>query len=94
MKAKLLLLMLFMIFSSCVVEDASINTIDAYSEIYQAIEYKYKECGNKPSTPFIPPDRLERDALRLCTIAILRSECPFLEYPIFCNDLFFKIILQ
>lgn len=90
----LILLIFLIIFSNCIVEDASINAIDAYSEIYQATEYKFKECGNKPETPFIPPDRVEREALRLCTISILRMECPFTEYPIFCDDLFFRIFLK
>lgn len=94
MKVKYFLLIIFIIFCNCIVEDASVNAIDAYSEINKAIEYKYKECGNKPQNIFIPPDRVERDALRLCTISILRSECPFNEYPIFCSDLYFNIILK
>lgn len=84
--------MILFIFNFCIIEDASINMIDAYSELYQAIEYKYKECGNKPEQPFIPPTKTDRDSLKLCTISILRMECPFNEYPIFCYDMFLKVL--
>ncbi len=86
-------MIIFSIFTqTCIVEDASIKFLDAYSEIYQAIEYKYKECGNRPQEDFFPPVKTDRNSLKLCTLSILRMSCPFNEYPIFCYDMFWNII--
>jgi hypothetical protein len=92
MKQKISLLLILLSFNFCIVEDASINMMDAYSELYSAIEYKYKECGNKPDSPLIPPEKSNRNSLKLCTLSILRMNCPFKEYPITCYDLFLKVI--
>jgi hypothetical protein len=89
-----LIFFLFLVFSFCLVEDASIKQLDAYSELSKAIEYKYKECGNKPDQPLIPPTKIDRNSLKICTLSILRMDCPFNEYPIFCYDMFFDIILK
>lgn len=83
-------LLFLLIFLSCQVEDASVSLIDAYSELNQAIEYKSKECGNKPENILIPPNNVKRESLKICTLSILRMECPFLEYPIFCYDMFLE----
>ncbi len=88
----ILLIIFFLFTQTCIVEDASIKFLDAYSEIYQAIEYKYKECGNKPIGDFFPPAKTDRNSLKLCTLSILRLPCPFNEYPILCYDMFWNII--
>lgn len=80
--------------SGCLVQDASISQIEAYSEIYRAVEYKYKECGTRPENEFIPPPKVDLDSLRLCTLYILRLPCPFEEYPVYCYDLYWNIIFK
>lgn len=90
----LILFLLIITTFTCQVEDSSINIVDAYSELYNAIEYKYKECGNKPETNLIPPNQVSRDALKLCTLLILRRECPFDEYPISCYDMYWGLFTE
>ncbi len=89
-----LILFLILFLFSCQIEDSSIKIIDAYTELYNAIEYKYKECGNKPETTIILPNQVSRNALKLCTLQILRLECPFYEYPISCYDIYWNIFTK
>ncbi|MCS7205703.1 MAG: hypothetical protein NZ853_08395 [Leptospiraceae bacterium] len=95
MRAPNLILFGILVLSSyCVVEDASINFVDAYIEIQKAVEYKQKECGNRPPNDFIPPPNIDEDSLRLCSLYILRLPCPFDEYPIYCYDLYWNVIFK
>jgi hypothetical protein len=76
---------------SCLVEDKAGNTIGAYSEIYASIDYKERLCGHKPEAPLIIPDNPSEYGVRLCSLMIIREECPFHEYPVFCWELYTDI---
>jgi hypothetical protein len=89
---------LFVIFSatvlisaSCMVEDKSKNTIESYNELYASINYKEKRCGHKPDMPLIIPDNPSEYGVRLCSLMIIREECPFHEYPVFCLQLYIDL---
>ncbi len=93
-KIKLIFVLIFLLlsFQNCYVENKTIQFGDAYITLQEAIDYKYKECGTKPEQILIPPSSSDPNSLRLCSIAIIRSECPFNEYPVFCYDLFYEFI--
>ena len=63
------------------------STYDAYVEIYRAIDYKEKECKSKPGYLFYVPENPDEYGVRLCSMSILRMDCPFKEYPTFCWEL-------
>ncbi|MFN3604159.1 MAG: hypothetical protein ACK4UJ_05585 [Leptonema sp. (in: bacteria)] len=92
-KSKFFLIFLILVLG-CQIEDNSIQFVDAYSELNKAIEYKYKECGNKPEEILLPPKSLSRDSLKICTLSILRVSCPFTEYPIFCYEMYWQVITK
>jgi hypothetical protein len=87
MKYKLVILALM--FSSCMPIETSMKTSDAWVEIYTAIREKEKECGNKPGYFLYVPDDPEEYPVRLCSMSILRASCPFNDYPSFCLKLYF-----
>lgn len=71
----------------CVVEDDTVETADAYSEVYAAIQFKARQCGNMPAY-FLPiPKDPPSYGTRLCSLSILRQDCPFRDYPLFCVEM-------
>lgn len=66
--------------------DTSIDQSDAYNQIYAAIDYKAKECGTSPAYPLILPDTPSNYGVELCSLTIIRLECPFNDYPLLCLE--------
>ena len=89
------LTLLFVIFNCSNGNTELINNQAAQSEIESAIDVKRKECGEKMNPPrskspypkprllAIQPKSSLRN-IRLCSAAILRSDCPFIDYPYIC----------
>ncbi len=80
--------LMFFFLSSCLVSDEEGNTADSWNEIYASIDYKEKRCGHKPDQPLIIPKNPSAYAVRLCSLMIIREDCPFHEYPVFCWELY------
>jgi len=78
----------FFAFFACVPEEGAMDIREAYSEIASAIDFKAKECGHRPSYPLVLPDRPSKYGIRLCSISIVRQECPFTAYPVFCLEVY------
>jgi len=79
-------------FCGCIVENDTVNTGDAISEIYAAIQFKTRQCGNSPGYLLLVPDHPPSYGTRLCSLSIIRLECPFRDYPVFCVEMFgFKL---
>ncbi len=72
---------------SCMARPDVYETADAWSEIYTAIDYKEKECGQKPGYLLIVPENPPTYGTQLCSISIIRQECPFHDYPLFCLEM-------
>lgn len=72
----------------CIVEKDVEKTSDAWSEIYAAIEFKAKECGNRPGYLLIVPSKPPSYGTRLCSLTIVRQTCPFTDYPVFCLEMY------
>lgn len=72
----------------CVTEKDDVNTGDALSEVYAAIQFKARQCGNSPGYPFIPLGHPTAYGTRLCSLSIIRADCPFNDYPIFCLEFY------
>ncbi|MBW7858256.1 MAG: hypothetical protein H3C43_08190 [Leptonema sp. (in: Bacteria)] len=89
--SKLIFISCLLIAGSCMPVDTGIEFEDSMSEIYAATAYKAQECGNQPSLPFIAPKNAKEYGLRLCSLSILRQECPFQDYPIFCLEMFIDL---
>lgn len=71
----------------CIVEDDKVPTEDAYSEIYAAIQFKSRQCGSMPAYLLPVPQNPPSYGTRLCSLSILRAECPFNDYPVFCVEM-------
>ncbi|MCC6276030.1 MAG: hypothetical protein IT569_09250 [Leptospiraceae bacterium] len=84
--------------------DNTVNSFDAQSQVNAAVKFKVDKCNedekkNNPSSTitYYPPqpwlyvvnDPIRRN-LDLCTIAITKSECPFLNYPLICLFIYQK----
>lgn len=82
----LLVLCLFA-FAGCP-ENTTVPEDEAWSQIYAAIDYKYKECGNQPNYILIVPHEPSQYGVELCSLSILRQECPFNDYPLFCVEMY------
>ncbi len=75
-------------FSGCIVEKDTVNTDDAYSEVYAAIQFKARQCGNQPGYILLLPDNPPTYGTRLCSLSIIRQDCPFTNYPVFCLEMY------
>ena len=71
----------------CVYEEG-VKLQDAYLEVYAAIGYKGNECGNRPAYPLVMIDEPSRYAVDACVFSIVRGECPFVDYPVMCFELY------
>lgn len=90
-KVFFILFLIIFLLDSCAPVDTSIKFEDAMSELYAAISYKAQQCGHQPPLPFIAPKHTTEYGLRLCSLSILRDECPFHEYPVFCLEMFIEL---
>lgn len=73
---------------ACVTENDDVNSGDATSEIYAAIQFKARQCGNSPGYPLLPPPHPTAYGTRLCSLSIIRADCPFRDYPTFCVEMY------
>lgn len=73
------------ILSNCTVEE-TLKSGDANSQIYSAISYKAKECGNPIPEEYlyVVSDKVPQRNIDLCTFAILRTNCPLNAFPQVC----------
>ncbi len=83
-----LLLVFAITLSGCVIEDDDMTNQDAYGQLYSAIQYKQNECGQSPGYFLIFPSEPTQYEIDLCSISIIRQECPFNDYPLFCLEIY------
>ncbi|WP_425460698.1 hypothetical protein [Leptospira gomenensis] len=58
---------------------------DSQSQIYAAASFLANKCGTPIPVPFpVVVEDVQQKNLDLCTIAITKSECPFVSYPFAC----------
>ncbi|MCG6144418.1 hypothetical protein [Leptospira bandrabouensis] len=85
----LLFLILFVI--NCGPGIDRVDTNDAQSQIYSAAKFAADKCGNPiPNPPLLVLNKPIQRNLDLCTIAITRTECPFLGYPLPCTLIYLE----
>ncbi|TGM03730.1 hypothetical protein EHQ76_08775 [Leptospira barantonii] len=71
-------------FLNCVRPEV-VSPSDSQSQIYAAASYLANKCGTPIPAPFpVVLEDVQQKNLDLCTIAITRSECPFVSYPFAC----------
>ncbi|RHX83476.1 hypothetical protein [Leptospira stimsonii] len=71
-------------FQNCVRPEV-VHPNDSQSQIYAAASYLANKCGTPIPVPFpIIVEDVQQKNLDLCSIAITRSECPFVSYPFAC----------
>ena len=71
--------------------DTTVDLAAAYSEIGSAIDYKAKVCGHSPGYPLLLPNTPSAYGVKLCALTIIRSECPFNDYPLFCLEIYSEV---
>ena len=68
-----------------------VDTSDAQSQVYAAAKFASEKCGNPiPNPPLVIVNKPIQRNLDLCTIAITRTECPFLGYPLPCTLIYLE----
>ncbi|PJZ47292.1 hypothetical protein [Leptospira brenneri] len=68
-----------------------VDTNDAQSQVYSAAKFASEKCGNPiPNPPLVIVTKPIKRNLDLCTIAITRTECPFLGYPLPCTLIYLE----
>ncbi|MCB1325132.1 MAG: hypothetical protein H7A21_09755 [Spirochaetales bacterium] len=75
----------------CRPADTTVPLEDAYSEIGAAISFKANECGHQPGYPLLIPANPPEYGIRLCSLLIIRQDCPFRDYPLACIELYADI---
>ncbi|MBL0955657.1 MAG: hypothetical protein IBJ01_12885 [Leptospira sp.] len=86
----ILLFTLIMIFN-CGSGVDRVETNDAQSQVYAAAKFASEKCGNPlPNPPLVIVNKPIQRNLDLCTIAITRTECPFLGYPLVCTLIYLE----
>lgn len=88
---RLAVLLSLLLAGRCLPVDTAIEFGDAFSELYAAIDYKSRECGQQPAELLLPPQKVNEYGLRLCSLSIIRQPCPFNEYPLFCAEMFLDL---
>lgn len=83
-----LVLFAFIFVFSCRVDDDELKESDAYNQIYYAVEYKAEVCGNRPGYLLILPGDVSSYATDLCSLSIVRMDCPFNDYPTECLGIY------
>ena len=81
------LIIAYIALSGCIEKD-DLSNQDAYSQLYAAIDYRAGVCGERPGYFLILPGEPTQYEVDLCSISIIRSECPFNDYPLFCLELY------
>ncbi|AXR62659.1 hypothetical protein [Leptospira mayottensis] len=72
-------------FSQNCTKSEVVSAGDSQSQIYAAAKYLSNKCGNPIPTPIpFTVQGVKQRNLDICTIAITRSECPFVSYPLAC----------
>ncbi|MCW7468687.1 hypothetical protein [Leptospira kanakyensis] len=68
-----------------------VETDDAQSQVYAAAKFASEKCGNPiPNPPLVILNKPIQRNLDFCTIAITRTECPFLGYPLPCTLIYLE----
>ncbi|MBM9548606.1 hypothetical protein JWG40_16390 [Leptospira sp. 201903074] len=68
-----------------------VETNDAQSQVYAAAKFASEKCGNPiPNPPLVILNKPIQRNLDFCTIAITRTECPFLGYPLPCTLIYLE----
>lgn len=68
-----------------------VDTNDAQSQVYAAAKFASEKCGNPiPNPPLVIINKPIQRNLDFCTIAITRTECPFLGYPLPCTLIYLE----
>ena len=82
-------ILIFSLLLGCIPVDDKISKENAQSQIYAAADFKAKKCGTPiPQPPLLVfTDQLQRN-LDLCTLSIIRMDCPFDGYPVICLGLY------
>lgn len=78
------------IFFSCLIEENVIKNQDAYRDFLIAYIYKSTLCNSQPSYFLVFPKKLSKRWFEACIFSIIRSDCPFNEYPSICLKIYLE----
>jgi len=85
------LLLIFMIsFLSFCLSEENVKNSEAYHDFLIAYFYKASQCNNQPEYFLIFPKFISKRWLDACLFSIIRSECPFNDYPSVCLKVYEK----
>ncbi len=78
---------LLLLFFSCSIRE-EITQGKALANLSIAIIYKQNECKTQPNYFLPPPKKPFKYGVDACVFSIIKSPCPFKEYPIICIEIF------
>ena len=76
----------------CGTQEETVNAEKAYGLLVTSIAYKKSEGGNEPQYPLLMPPKPIEYAVNACAYSIIKTPCPFLQYPIICLEIYKKEI--
>lgn len=87
-KICLTLIFIFTFFLNCIAAD-SISNKEATDIIVRSTFLKFIECGNSPGfLLYVPKENIYKNGVNTCAFTILRTPCPFTQYPLLCLELY------
>jgi hypothetical protein len=82
----------FFCLNYCGTQEDTIKPQKAYGLLITSIAYKKSECGNEPVYPLPMPPKPIEYAVNACAYSIIKTHCPFLQYPVVCLEIYKKEI--
>ncbi|PJZ70656.1 hypothetical protein CH373_06880 [Leptospira perolatii] len=88
-RIKIFILLIAIVLGNCVTKDV-VSAGDSNSQILAAANFLANKCGTTIPQPIpLAVSDVYRRNLDLCSIAITKSECPFVGYPVACLFIYF-----
>ncbi|GIX40582.1 MAG: hypothetical protein KatS3mg129_0315 [Leptospiraceae bacterium] len=84
---RLIIILLLIFIGFCQIEE-TIKDNEAYEDFLIAYLYKASQCKTQPSYFLLFPENVSKRWFNACLFSIIRSDCPFNEYPIICLKIY------
>ncbi|MCC6276259.1 MAG: hypothetical protein IT569_10410 [Leptospiraceae bacterium] len=83
-----ILVLPFLFITFCADQSKEISQEKSLNEIVAATLYKQDECKNFPGYFLPPPKKPFKYGVDACVFSIIRTPCPFNQYPIICVEMY------
>ncbi|MBE7410461.1 MAG: hypothetical protein HS129_00110 [Leptospiraceae bacterium] len=81
-------ILIFLLFGFCSDDTEKISREKTINEIIVATLYKIGECKQFPGYFLVPPKEPYKYGVDACVFSIIRTPCPFNQYPLICIEMY------